>query len=203
MEEDFDGDGINDKVQEEIVDNTLHLKMWLSPIVKDKSFIIKPVDEDKIPTVLRSYKKGYLELDSTSYSVQGLIYIELDKWSLEKQDWILSKIITGERPDPANDSLIPSFEVMYVECCFSLGHVDPYKEVAESRVQKDINEKLEKRISLYNNGKVEEAIKDIDVYDAVTYTTILNDENLVFLNELIFYLDKENPMASALILKKY
>lgn len=46
-------------------------------------------------------------------------------------------------------------------------------------------------------------IKDIDVYDAVTYTTILNDENLVFLNELTFYLDKENPMASALILKKY
>lgn len=32
---------------------------------------MKPVDEDKIPTVYRSYKKGYLELDSTYYRVQG------------------------------------------------------------------------------------------------------------------------------------
>ncbi|MFD1261423.1 hypothetical protein [Entomomonas asaccharolytica] len=85
LEEDYDGDGINDRVQEETVDNTLHLKMWLSSIDKEKSYIIKPADEDKIPTVHQSYKKGYLELDSTYYSVQGQIYIELYKWSLEKK----------------------------------------------------------------------------------------------------------------------
>lgn len=202
LEEDYDGDGINDRVQEETVDNTLHLKMWLSSIDKEKSYIIKPADEDKIPTVHQSYKKGYLELDSTYYSVQGQIYIELYKWSLEKQDWILTKIITGERPDPANDILIPSLEVTYVECCSALGSVDPYKELTESIVQKDINERLEKRISLYNSGKINEAIKDVDIYDAISYSTLLNDENLVFLNDLAFYLEKENPTASALILEK-
>ncbi|MFD1261422.1 tetratricopeptide repeat protein [Entomomonas asaccharolytica] len=85
---------------------------------------------------------------------------------------------------------------------FCFRSVSSYKEVTESRVQKDINERLEKRISLYNNGKVDEAIKDIDVYDAVSYSTVLNDENLVFLNDLAFYLEKENPTASALILEK-
>ncbi|UYZ83923.1 hypothetical protein MTZ49_15235 [Entomomonas sp. E2T0] len=36
LEDDYDEDGINDKFQEETVDNTLHLKMWLSSIDKKK-----------------------------------------------------------------------------------------------------------------------------------------------------------------------
>lgn len=202
FEDDFDGDGINDKIQNNRLDNTLHIKMWLSSINKKMSYAVKLDDENKTPTIHRSYKKGYFELDSTYHGVQGDIYIELYKWSLDKKNWILTKIIIGETPDPLNDKFTPSLQVTNIECCHLLGSNINYKKVDEAITQKKVNEILGYRISLYNKGKVEKAIKDIDIYDAVEYQAALNDKNLVFLNNLAFYLEENNPTASAIILEQ-
>lgn len=201
-EQDYDGDGINDKIQQQTINNQLHLKIWLSSINKEELYIINPVDDNKIPLVHQSHKKGYIELDSTYYSRQGQIYIELYKWSLEKQNWILDKIITGERADPISDILIPSLDVMHIDCCFILGNIMEYKEVDKVSLQEKIKNELEGRMKLYNEGNIKQAIKNIDFYDAVDYANILNDTNLVFLNNLAFYLKKEDPIASAIILEQ-
>lgn len=200
---DYDGDGINDKAEATHQGDTLYLTLVMSSIKQSLTYIIKPVDICNPPSFGERRKKGEIFIDWSCFGRQAQIITNLYEWSSEQKNWILTKIITGEKSDPIEGIFIPSIDITRVKCCTKLGD-DKSNIIEKTKLEthKEINNELEKINILLNKNKIDEAISQIDIYDAIEYSEILNDENLLLLNNLSFYLTRNDNIASGIILDK-
>lgn len=199
---DYDGDGLSDKINEETVDNQLHLSMWLSSVNKEFTYIINPVDENKIPVTHKSFNAGEMELDSSYFSRQGAIYSEVYKWDINNEHWNLINVINGERSDPWAGIFTPSLQVSRIECCVILGSNASYKEKSAETTQIEVNDELCQIQQLINKKEIAQAITYVNPYSASEYADALTKDNLVLLNDLAFYAAEHDNIASAIILER-
>ncbi|AWH89621.1 tetratricopeptide repeat protein [Limnobaculum parvum] len=199
---DYDNDGIHDKIEENKINGILHLTMYLSSVNERINYIIKPDDSEIIPSIHKSYKKGDIEVDSTYYSMGGQVYSEVYSWFLNEKQFFLTRVITGERADPISEVFFPSLKIDRVKCCRVLGSNEKYIIVPDVDVKKEVISSLRKIEVLINEKKTDDAISGVSIYDAIEYADILDDNNVVLLNDLAFFLAKNDMISSGIILEK-
>lgn len=207
LNEDYDGDGVNDKtIQEVINDSSIKFTIWISSLNnKKQSYVINSITGSAEPPNIYADNnvKGILIVDNSSMSrIGGELLLDVYKWFPNKSNWILIKRVGGVKADMVLDLSPPDMTVDHVKCCHVLGDSSDIETFSESEVNSELNNELEKISQQIQKKNIDGVLLEVDQYKAAEYAKLLNDRNLILLNDLAFYLEKKDPMASAIILEK-
>lgn len=198
---DYDQDGIEDKMELFIHDNDIELNFWMSSMDKMMSYSIKKEDDEPLSVANHSQQPAQILLDRSYSGAGGQVSTDIYEWNSSEKNWILQKIITGEKADPNRLQFMPLLNIQRVQCCHILGSENKIEEKEQIDTNQEIAQELLIIANELKNSHKNVILAKIGLYDATEFAQHLDDNNLVLLNDLAFFLTDYNKVAAAIILE--
>lgn len=203
---DIDTDGNPDRITIDYENNILISKIRLTSTKNSEQvYKIPPFDACNEVSLYKGKNAGEIVIDGSCPGRQSQIYIQTYIWDKNRKAWIMTRNITGERPDPSVEIFTPILHVSRINCCVSLGE---RFSIQQEKTVKNADEEIEKELEIIKQKLLLEnergvALTKIDIYTATEYASHLSNENVRLLNDIAFYMQSlGSDLEAAIILEK-
>lgn len=164
------------------------------------------MDDDFIKNVTiysNSLKENELILDASYFSRSGTLYQEFYEWNDHNKDFVLQKIINGEQKDYINEIFTIKIDgIEWFECCLSLANRENNRKYVLNNEQ--VRNKTIQLLNLIRkkikSNKTDELKSLIDIYSAYELSKILDEDNVLIINDLAYYLINDGNIEASIIL---